>query len=432
MIFISDITGELAFIVNLTGPLVQSQRNLITFKVAVASALVVAFTLSPALLNLFVSYTIPGGSLIEKLHPFSYFILLAWVIDLFFIRNGRLRSPNQSMYLAGAWAIVSIYLCVVGDFGYAIVLTNNFVFPLIFISLLSTLEYKDHFLLAKIFLGLMVAQTFLVLFEFWVGGTLVPIRQENQYFRPAGFSGHPLIAGQLALLAIVATRFTIQSAVISRALIFLFLLSLLVIGSRFALLVGAVLVLIEFFRPFRVRHNFSSGLGSYILLVCLVLGLVVAVDAGAIDRFIDKGIWDSSSKSRIEVFYLFDIMSSEEFSQGVEYERIQQYLDAISQTYIESAFVAQVVLAGIFVAVIAHLLIVYSFIPVLKFSFSFFLMLILFLAFSLVFSSKGPAPLLIYFVMNLGFVIAPSKMRRWPRVAPSGSLGHVDKVVRSC
>lgn len=357
-------------------------------------ALFLAFVVSGPLFNQVAHYTTSDGSPIEKLHPFVYVIALGWILDFVFFRHKAIRRPDRYSALAAAWFLLVIFLVGIGSAGYATTVLNNFVFPLILVSQILRLSHDRATSLGKIFLVLMIVQTVLVFGEFAVGRTLFPATQEAAYFRPAGFAGHPLSAGQYALLAILTTRVVVLRPMASRFMILLFLASLTIIGSRSALLVGTMLVLFELLRPSSIRRNALSAVFDFGAAILAGLVFLTALALGGLDRFLERGIWDGSSQSRIAIFDIFNLLDSSELLHGVGYDRLDLYLEFLRQNYVESPFVAQVVVGGIFFAIAAHALIVASFLPTLRASPLFFFTMIGVLVSSLAFSSKGTFPLL--------------------------------------
>lgn len=381
----------------------KKSRDKIFYATAVLT-LILAFVISGPMLNSIVNFTTAGGSPFEKIHPFVYVIALGWFFEFSFVRRFAIRRPDQYSGMAVAWFFLMIGLLGIGSAGYATTVLNNFFFPLILASQMMHLSENRVLKLGKIFLTLMVLQSALVFGEFALGRTLFPAKQEIAYFRPAGFSGHPLSAGQYALLAILTTQLVVCRPMISRLLLLLFLSSLLVIGSRSALLIGSLLVAVELLRPFRIRRTAWTGIFDFGAAIVAIFAVIAALALGGLDRFLERGIWDVSAQSRLVVFDVFDILNNYEVYYGIEYERLDMYLEFLRLNYVESPFVAQTVVGGVFFAFAAHLLIIAAFLPTLRANPLFFGTIMALLVSSLALSSKGTFPVLATVVASVTFI----------------------------
>lgn len=379
--------------------------------------MVLAVFISPTLLNQFMNFTIDGGTFIEKFHPAVYIIILICVIDFLKRRSFGLEKANAAFELARLWAAVAAGLAMFDAAGYSAVTINNFCVPLLLISLICTLDARSVIILGKVLILLLVVQTMLIFFEFFAGWTLLVVRQEMLSFRPAGFAGHPLEAGRFAVIALLLTRICISSYFYSRAFLLLFFTSLLVIGSRSALMIGTVLIIFELIWPFMLASKLRVRLLDGGFAFALVASVPLAMAAGGLNRLLERGIWDDSARSRIEVFDVFSLLSPDEMWKGVGYDRVQLYLDFLGQNYVESAFVAQVVVGGVVFAIVAHVLIIASVAAALKSSPTVFFCALAFLFSSIAFSSKSVFPLLLFFVVHVsiaGARLAEGHLEKWP------------------
>lgn len=356
-------------------------------------AVILAFILSASTLNLFINYTTPGGMFYEKFHPYVYVLFGGYLVCLF-SNSVQAKTSPQLVAMTFFCIFLILFLIINGKLSYAVVVVNNYWAPLILFSFILTFSESSLNKISKVFLILTVAQAIITIIEFYVGTTFLPVTQEKAYFRPAGLAGHPLNAGLIAVLGLLATRDFIKNYFVSRTLLLLFLGELLILGVRGSLIFAALILIFELIFPKSINRNATFRMLDSLFFASIILAVFGAINYGALDRFIALGIWDGSAQSRLKVFDLLKILNSEEFRSGVSYDRIGLYLEHLRLNYIESPFITHVVIGGLGFAIATHAFLGILILYIGKYSKFLAVAMLFYLVTTLSFSAKTPLLLL--------------------------------------
>lgn len=321
---------------------------------SVCTAVLLAFLFSAPTLNQWISYTKAGGNPLEKFHPYIYILCFSICVDAL-DRGISLNKLQFHSILTVFSLFLTLFLIMNGRFGYATVVVNNLWGALVLFGFILRFNEEQISKLIRLFLTLSVFQALLVLVEFSIGATFLEVSQEQRFFRPAGVAGHPLNAGVLSVIALIATRYFVKSFVASRLLMLLLTANLLVLGVRGSLLFGAVVLLVELFRPYSISATDRNRVFDIFFMLFLATVAIAAISLGALDRVFTLGIWDHSAQSRFRIFDIVQILSPAEFRNGVPYERLPLYLEHMRLQYVESPFIAQTIAGGIGFAIAAHI-----------------------------------------------------------------------------
>lgn len=359
-------------------------------------AIVLAFVLSAPTLNLFMHFTLAGGNALEKFHPYVYLLFGAYFVSVLSQNASPGRTP-QLTAMSLFCAALFLLLFLNGRSGYATVVANNYWAPLILFGFVLTFSEEALEKISRLFLWLAAAQAMMVILEFFLGSTFLPVTQEFAYFRPAGVSGHPLNAGVIAVLGLLATRDFVKDYFVSRAMLLLLTTELLVLGVRGSLLFAALILVVELLKPKLSNRASRFRVLDLVFVGVIFVTLLIAMSIGALDRFAALGFWDGSAQSRFRVFDVLALLSDAEFRNGVPYDRVGLYLDHMRLNYIESPFIAHVIAGGIGFAIAAHAFLLMLIVYIGKHSKLLALAMLFYLVSSLTFSSK--TPLMIFFVL---------------------------------
>jgi hypothetical protein len=266
-------------------------------------AVVSLFTISSALLTSWkVHYIITGGSFYEKLHPASYFVLIA--LFLATIRNGdpvgdlgRVFSaaPWLLFYLAcWTWLLVQMIATEQPFTG----IIDTFLLPLLFSVVLWQLSPQQK---TRILWGLHLAILINIIigyYEYFSGQRLVPLSLGDMVvlgeWRASALLGHPLTASGVVAAYVIALVFRpaiCPPAVLRLPLIVVSLASLMVFGGRTSL-VTVLLILggAAAIQLFRILRGERMSLLAVCVAICFLLAggaaLFIVLDSGVFDKML--------------------------------------------------------------------------------------------------------------------------------------------------
>ena len=367
---------------------------------ACAASIFFSIVISSQTLNLFINFTTSGGSILEKIHPAVYLIIFAKIVSLF-LNGPKTKEGFNTAILIMSWTVLFIYLVITNKFGYAAIIINNFIAAIILYSLILDFSMPDLRKLTSILIFLAVIQAILVISEYTIGTTFLPVIQEEKYFRPAGLAGHPIFAGVLANVGMLATYLFVNRYAANRLLILLFIANISVLGVRGPLIVCVIILFTTLLWPKNAKHrHLKYRLLDFLFIFSSLLLVVIFLLGGSFDRVLDLGLFDTSSLSRIYVFNMLDLFTITELWFGIEAARVELFLEHLKLSYVESPFVAQIIIGGIILAVPAHLLIILFTLNIYRVS-KLLCVVILFMLFStLIFSSKNTLPLVLAALMG--------------------------------
>ncbi|MCC7047360.1 MAG: hypothetical protein IT562_11680 [Alphaproteobacteria bacterium] len=280
-----------------------------------------------------VNYTAPGGSLLGKLHPGSYLVMMAFLAATLPVNPVRYLGalarthPSIVVYALVTVGIMAYCTARFGISGAAFINETLFAPALLAMTLFALPQTwrRRVFLVA---LSLVALDAVIGLVEFMTRQRLVPyfisgeLHVEPQ-FRATSLMGHPLknatiIATFLCLLPVLRHH---RAMAVTTGLAMA--LSLLAFGSRTAfaicLLVGAI-ALARWYLVGLMRRQFSyamlTGVG-FMALVTPVAAIIVMLFLGQQSRIFETLKWDPSAQSRTLVLRAFDRLSMQDFLFGL-------------------------------------------------------------------------------------------------------------------
>jgi hypothetical protein len=288
------------------------------------------------LLNGFVSYTTPGGGLLEKLHPASV-VLFALVLSRLPLVVARLREQRLLVIAGAAAGLAAVVLAQIllgrGNPFISLVIVDTLVCGLAAFSYVLLLDDRRAALLRRWLVLAVILHGVLIAFEFAAGWQLVPRPQAEAVFRPSGLLNHPLDVGFAAVLAMAALLAGPAGAIAKAAGCAALLAQILLCNVRLAALVGGVLMLLAIAglaAPPARRNGLGDLVALATLLLVLPLAVYVAADAGVFDRFAAFGVTGGGAAMRLDAFRLLPLLSEGEALAGIDYARVVMLLEATS------------------------------------------------------------------------------------------------------
>lgn len=292
--------------------------------VCTALSITAALTISPSLLTyMHIQYVTAGGAFYEKLHPATYFVVLALMLALL-----RDANPLRELVricttsIAIPFYLVCWLLLLVQTIQLARPFTgivDTFLLPpLIALAVWQTPAWGRKPLAVLLHL-LILINVVVGYYEYVVGHRIIPLTLGNVVvlgeWRSAGLLGHPLAASGLVagyVLALVLKPRLVPQPLLRLPLILFCLASLMVFGGRTALVTTLMIMgLAAAFEMFRLMR------GGRVTLPVLILGVgALLIGAAVLFAMLDLGMFDkmllrfSSDKgSALARFATMDLLS---------------------------------------------------------------------------------------------------------------------------
>jgi hypothetical protein len=329
-------------------------------------ATITAFTISAAMLtNWKIHYVTTGGNFYEKLHPATYFALLAFCLLL--VRDGDPIGEINRMF-AEAKLVLVYLLCWLALLVQMLVLErpftaiiDTFLLPVVLCLVvwrLSPLQRKP--LAWGLHLAILINVT-LGYYEYFSGHRLIPLTLGDVIvmgeWRSSALFGHPLTASGLIggyVLALILRPSLCPPALLRLPLIAFCLASLMVFGGRTALVTVLLVIggfaIVEILRILRgKRTSLPMAIGTICLFFVAAAGIFAALDLGIFDKMLlrfssDKG----STHARYATFELLSRFDWRELILGPNPVRASALQNQSGLKYgIEDFWVASIVQFGI-------------------------------------------------------------------------------------
>jgi hypothetical protein len=287
-------------------------------------AVITTFMISSAMLtNWKVRYATTGGNFYEKLHPATYFVLLAFGLQL--VRNGnpigeinRIVSEAKLvlLYLFCWLCLLLQMLALERPFT---VIIDTFLTPVVLCLVIWHLAaWQRKPLVWGIHLTILI-NVILGYYEYFSGHRLIPLTLGDVVvtgeWRSAALLGHPLTASGLIgayILALLLRPALCPPVLLRLPLIAFCLASLMAFGGRTALV--TVLALMGWFAAleiFRILRGGRTSLPVLIGAICLVFvaaaGIFAALDLGIFDKMLLR--FSSDKGSTLARYATFNLLS---------------------------------------------------------------------------------------------------------------------------
>ncbi len=315
-----------------------------------AVVVLLIFTLNLPFLNLFVNYTIPGGSVFSKFHPASYAAALLLFLMLEKSVAAPMRFDRHLFKFLGVFLVLMGYCAIMGKGAFAAIIVDIYIAPIILLLALSRLDTESVRKICALFVWIAVANAIVVMIDYLRGKYTLPVFQfllYQDFFRPAGFAGHPTMASAMSTYAIFFVLAGAVSSNLRRPLMLVLFLSVVLCKERSNLALSGLIILINFFRPLSPRENQWDYIIDFGMVFVIPALIFAAFLYGAFDRILVLGIWDASSQSRFLIYNSLSLISHEQFMYGVSND-VGTYLaeKTVKGEYVESSIVIAIFAAG--------------------------------------------------------------------------------------
>jgi hypothetical protein len=301
--------------------------NIYLFK-GVMLIVTIAFFFGAYLLeNLGISYVAEGGTPIFKIHIYSYLTILLFS---FLVISYDVKYIIEKMGdFFKVWLIslsCLIFVIVFGLFKFGLsgmaYLVDTFLSPLLVLAIVFTLTHEQKHRLLTYIAYLLLLNCLVSVGEYALTMRLIDVEFKSfSYFRATAFLTHPLNNSliSIAILPLVLSQTRVPSIIY----LGISILALFAFGGRAAL--GIYLVTM-FFIALPVVYKFITNgvrvsklkfsllfLLTYFLIIIFI---IVVFETGIADRIISKMYLDDSAFARIDVFYLLEQLSLNEWFFG--------------------------------------------------------------------------------------------------------------------
>ena len=403
-------------------------------------AVTVTFTVSSAMLtNWKIHYLTAGGNFYEKLHPATYFSLLAFTL-LLMRSSGPIGGINRLfseaklllIYLA-CWLLLLVQMFVL-ERPFTVII-DTFLLPLIIFFVIWQLAPPQRRSLVWAIHLTILLNVALGYYEYFSGHRLIPLTMGDIVvlgeWRSSALLGHPLTASGLIaayILALVLRPALCPPVLLRLPLIAFCLGSLMAFGGRTALVtVLAVIGLFVGLEVLRLLRGKRTPLPAAIIAICVLFvaaaGIFAALDLGIFDKMLlrfssDKG----STLARYATFNLLSHFDWHELLLGPNPVRVNALQSQLGLNYgIENFWISCIVQFGIIHAALLTIGLVCFFVEIIRRSsgavWAIVLLIVVIAASSVSFSSKNIQ--LAQFVMLISLLL-PRAPRRV--AAPSHML----------
>jgi hypothetical protein len=395
-------------------------------------AVIATFTLSSSVLtNWKIHYLTAGGNFYEKLHPATYFTLLAFSLLLMRSRGpvGEINRMFSESKLLLAYLLCWLFLLVqviVLERPFTVII-DTFLLPILIAMVMWQLSPTQRRPLAWAIHLTILLNVVLGYYEYFSGHRLIPLTLGDVVvmgeWRSAALLGHPLTASGIvgAYVLALALRPAICPPILLRLPLIAFCLgSLMAFGGRTALVtVLGVLGLIGAFEALRLMRGKRTQLPGAILAICVLFAagaiIFAALDLGIFDKMLlrfssDKG----SALARFATFNLLSHFDWHELILGPNPVRVNALQSQLGLNYgIENFWISAIVQFGLIHTVVLTIGLVCFFVELLRRSsaavWATVLLIIVIAASSVSFSSKNIQ--LAQFVILIS-VLLPREQRR--------------------
>ncbi len=315
-------------------------------------------------------YEVPGGSIVEKIHPATWLAILALAVAV--LRSGHpllwldhvVRRHKGLLFFAFANAVLLWHLIMNQKMPFT-GLVDTFFLPMTLVLLLEGISERQRATLERAIHVLMAANALLGIYEVATGWHFTPLiigeLVQTDDWRATALMGHPLNNAAVTahyLLAIALGGAHAVSRPVRVALFVLNLAALNAFGGRVAFVLAMLLLSgIAAWRFLGVLRGarFAPSTAAFISLALPVGLAVVALlyDAGAFDRFLTRFVSDKgSAEARLIMLELFRSIPERELVFGPNAAQVAQLMRMEGLVGLESFWVAFVLSYGLAVSLL--------------------------------------------------------------------------------
>ncbi|MEH2613627.1 VpsF family polysaccharide biosynthesis protein [Bradyrhizobium sp. AZCC 1693] len=348
-------------------------------------AVIATFTLSSSVLtNWKIHYLTAGGNFYEKLHPATYFTLLAFSLLLIRSRGpvGEINRMFSESKLLLAYLLCWLFLLVqviVLERPFTVII-DTFLLPILIAMVMWQLSTAQRRPLVWAIHLTILLNVVLGYYEYFSGHRLIPLTLGDVVvmgeWRSAALLGHPLTASGIVgayVLALVLRPAICPPILVRLPLIAFCLASLMAFGGRTSLVtVLAVIGLIGGFEALHLMRGKRMPLPAAILAICVLFAagaiIFAALDLGIFDKMLlrfssDKG----STLARYATFSLLSHFDWNELILGPNPVRANALQSQLGLNYgIENFWISSVVQFGLIHTILLTIGLVCFFVELLR------------------------------------------------------------------
>jgi hypothetical protein len=400
-------------------------------------AVTATFTLSSSVLtNWKIHYLTAGGNFYEKLHPATYFTLLAFGLLLLRSRGpvGEINRMFSESKLLLAYLLCWLFLLIqvfVLERPFTVII-DTFLLPILIAMVMWQLSSAQRRPLAWAIHLTIIVNVVLGYYEYFSGHRLIPLTLGDVVvvgeWRSAALLGHPLTASGIVgayVLALVLRPAICPPLLVRLPLIAFCLASLMAFGGRTSLVtVLAVIGFVGGFEVLRLMQGKRTPLPAAILAICVLFAagaiIFAALDLGIFDKMLlrfssDKG----SALARFATFSLLSHFDWHELILGPNPVRVNALQSQLGLNYgIENFWISSIVQFGLVHTILMTVGLVCFFVELLRRShraaWAIMVLIVIIAASSVSFSSKNIQ--LAQFVILIS-ILLPREPRRAPAPA---------------
>lgn len=308
--------------------------------------------------NLGIAYVSEGGSPIQKIHLYSYIILLS--AGLLFSSQGLKNSLRSLGQFSNIWLLSMLCLTFVILYGLAkygtsgmAYLVNTFLSPLLIFPLLARLDRKQLSDVIKLIAYLILINSLLALVEYALQNRFVDVDIGSfSHFRSTALMTHPL---NNALITVsVAILLCSQTRLPNFVYFGVTVLALFSFGGRAALAIfclGVMAVGLPVVWRFLVQGGQVNKVKFALLVLLGYLSCVafvgVLLGTGITERVASKMYVDTSAMARFDVFYLLEQLQPNEWLFGANESLLLNIESYIGISVIENYIIGWIFTFGL-------------------------------------------------------------------------------------
>ena len=327
---------------------------------------VALFGVSHLMLNMAgLHYEVPGGSIVEKIHPATWLAALA--LGLAVVEsghplqwlNGVVARHKGLMLFAFATLALSWHL-IVNQHAPFSGLIDTFVLPMMLVLLLEGVNGRQRDGLERVIHALMAVNAGLGIFEVATGWHLTPLiigeLVQTDDWRATALMGHPLNNAAVTAHYLIALALGGARAVPRPLAVALFVLNLAAMnafGGRVAFVLAlAIIGAVALWRLLGLMRGARFSRSAAVFAVAAApIGLALLIllyDAGAFDRFLTRFVADKgSAEARLIMLELFDAIPERDLFLGPNAEQVAALMRMEGLVGLESFWVAFVLSYGL-------------------------------------------------------------------------------------
>jgi len=321
-----------------------------------AGLIVLRAVLTDPLLNSVINYSGEGGTLIEKIHPATYGMLILLVVTLTRVRivltRVEVRLIRPLFIFIGVIALLVVMMQVLGrsvSIGY---LLETYIAGFLIAFFMFVFPLEKRRMIGTTILAYILVNAVLAILEKVAGQRLLPYPYLELSFRPTALTSHPLVIGLInsgAVVFVLATRW--RPALKGLALMII-IMGTFAAGARTGAIIAslaslAALSLTEMpGRSAAERLRWRAILFGSLLFAAPLL-LIVADQAGFLERFYG-GYIDENAQARIDVYKVFDWVSWGDILIGRDIVEVKKMVMDRLGILVESSVVVFVFQFGLF------------------------------------------------------------------------------------